>query len=89
VVSSPTDREAVGGGSNVSINHSERRRPGGFATGQVESIHHLTDRELARRLTENARRLIEERYTWETAVETLESAYQLAVARIHPPSDVP
>lgn len=41
----------------------------------------MTDPSLAGRLASNARRLVEEHYTWERSVELLESVYQQAVAR--------
>lgn len=42
----------------------------------------LKDAALRRRLARNARRLVEERYTWERSVAMLEEVYQLAVQRV-------
>jgi len=44
--------------------------------------------DLAGRLAVNARRLIEERYTWDHMVELLESVYQQAVGRARPAANL-
>lgn len=44
-----------------------------------EIIHLLRDRREAIRIARNARRLIEEKYSWERSVAMLEKAYELAI----------
>lgn len=52
------------------------------AEGLAEQVVRLLrDPALRRRLARNARRLVEEKYTWERSVAMLEKVYQLAVER--------
>lgn len=69
---------ALGGIEAQDGEHLLVAQDGEALAGQVVQL--LKDRGLARRLARNARRLVEERYTWERSVAMVKEVYQLALA---------
>lgn len=77
---------ALGGIEAQDSEHLLVAQDGEALAGQVVQL--LKDRGLARRLARTARRLVEERYTWERSVDALEEVYKLAMSdfrRVHAP----
>jgi len=77
---------ALGGIEAQDSEHLLVARGGGTFARKVIKL--LNDRPLAHRLARNARRLVEERYTWERSVDALEEVYKLAMSdfrRIYAP----
>jgi len=69
---------ALGG---IEARHEEHLLVANSDGALAEAVLRLfRDRDLARNLARNARRLVEERYTWEAAVAGLENVYEEAIA---------